>query len=203
LQNRFSDEISRIIQLDGSLFISASSAKPPEDGIGIMVAGSQLANRWVWHCKHCEFTPPAFTETPKPISIRFSELHGYTNGQFSGHVAAFRHLKKPHKLLNKRKAREADATPSGKRPTILLNTSQTNKEIAQKREAFFANEYCRNMRLLLPNASDDGLFEIWYTYGSGDGFPCILFGQLACRAHLTCGCFFQLLFLFVEFQRLS
>jgi hypothetical protein len=128
---------------------------------------------------------------------------GTTNGQFSGHVAAFRHLKKPHKLLNKRKAREADATPPGKRPTILLNTSQTNKEIAQKREAFFAHEYCRNMRLLLPNASDDGLFKMWYTYGSGDGFPCILFGQLACRAHQTCGCFFQLLFLSVEFQRLS
>jgi hypothetical protein len=93
---------------------------------------------------------------------------GNTNGQFSGHMAAFRHFKKQHKLLNKRKARQADATPPGKRPTILLNPSRTNMEISRKREAFFAHEYFPNTRLLLPNSSDDGLFEIRYIYGSGE-----------------------------------
>jgi hypothetical protein len=52
-------------------------------------------------------------------------------------MAAFRQFKTQHKLQNKRKARQADATPPGKRPTILLNPSQTNMEISRKREAFF------------------------------------------------------------------
>jgi hypothetical protein len=36
------------------------------------------------------------------------------------------------------------------------------------REAFFTHVYSRNLQVLLPNASDDELCEMWYAYGGSE-----------------------------------
>jgi hypothetical protein len=49
-------------------------------------------------------------------------------------------------------------------PILQANTTDTKHGMARLKRAFFAHPISVELRRLLPRASDDKIFEMWYNY---------------------------------------
>jgi hypothetical protein len=51
-------------------------------------------------------------------------------------------------------------------PILQADTTDTKHGMARLRRAFFAHPISVDLRRLLPRASDDKIFELWYKYAN-------------------------------------